>query len=36
MSAYDFIIDSSDEGGQAIIDLFNRVDPKDLGGARTL
>ena len=35
-SAYDFIIDSSDEGGQTVIDLFNRVDPKDLSGTRTL
>lgn len=34
--AYDFSINNADEGGQAVIDLFNRVDPTDLSGARTL
>jgi hypothetical protein len=34
--AYDFSINNADEGGQVVIDLFNRVDPTDLSGARTL
>jgi|TARA_B100000085_G_scaffold83482_2_gene75306 hypothetical protein len=34
--AYDFSINSADEGGQAVIDLLGRVDPTDLSGAKTL
>jgi hypothetical protein len=35
-SAYDFEITPDTEGGAAVIALFNRVDPSDLAGARTL
>lgn len=35
-AAYDFQIDADSEGGAKIIDLFGRVDPSDLGGAKTL
>ena len=35
-NAYDFEITPDSEGGAAVIDLFNRVDPSDLSGARTL
>lgn len=34
--AYDFQIDADTEGGAAVLNLFGRVDPSDLTGAKTL
>jgi len=35
-AAYDFQIDADTEGGAAVLNLFGRVDPSDLAGAKTL
>jgi hypothetical protein len=35
-AAYDFQIDADTEGGAAVLELFGRVDPSDLAGAKTL
>jgi hypothetical protein len=35
-AAYDFQIDADTEGGAAVLNLFGRVDPSDLSGAKTL
>lgn len=35
-AAYDFQIDADTEGGAAVLNLFGRVDPSDLTGAKTL
>ena len=34
--AYDFQIDADTEGGAAVLQSFGKVDPSDLGGAKTL
>ena len=35
-AAYDFQIDADTDGGAAVLNLFSRVDPSDLAGAKTL
>jgi hypothetical protein len=35
-AAYDFQIDADTEGGATVLNLFSRVDPSDLTGAKTL